>query len=223
MFQCYYLKSSHPHLFNRHVLSTYYKQSSLGMRGGLVSGHLLLFPEDTQVLYIKWVHPQIWKAKCIHIRACVMLVLVHVKLLHSCLNLCNTMDGSPQGSSVHGILQARTLEWVAISFSRGSSKPRDQTGVSYYLLHWQVGSLPVGPPGKPEKNNKHNWKGNEGGLPQPPETRDCCYGCYQNTGENGKLPVLSTGLTDWTRITHTHTHTHTHRLQWYKRSSRHIQ
>ena len=122
-FQCYYLKSSHPHLFNRHVLSTYYKQSSLGMRGGLVSGHLLLSPEDTQVLYIKWVHPQIRKAKCIHIRACVMLVLVHAKLLHSCLNLCNTMDGSPQGSSVHGILQARTLKWVVMSSSRGSSQP----------------------------------------------------------------------------------------------------
>ena len=40
------------------------------------------------------------------------------------------MDCSPPGSSVHGILQARILEWVAISFSRGSSQPRDQTRVS---------------------------------------------------------------------------------------------
>ena len=40
------------------------------------------------------------------------------------------MDFSPPGSSVHGILQARILEWVAISFSRGSSRPRDQTLVS---------------------------------------------------------------------------------------------
>ena len=39
--------------------------------------------------------------------------------------LCNLVDCSPLGSSVHGILQARILEWVAISFSRGSSKPRD--------------------------------------------------------------------------------------------------
>ena len=38
---------------------------------------------------------------------------------------------SPPGSSVHGILQARILEWVAISFSRGSSQPRDQTWVSH--------------------------------------------------------------------------------------------
>ena len=40
------------------------------------------------------------------------------------------MDSSPPGSSVHGIFQARTLEWVAISYSRGSSSPRDQICVS---------------------------------------------------------------------------------------------
>ena len=40
------------------------------------------------------------------------------------------MDCSPPGSSVHGILQARILEWVAISFSRGSSQPRDRTQIS---------------------------------------------------------------------------------------------
>ena len=43
------------------------------------------------------------------------------------LTLCNPVDYSPPGSSVHGILQARILEWVAISFSRGSSQPRDRT------------------------------------------------------------------------------------------------
>ena len=41
------------------------------------------------------------------------------------------MDCSPPGSSVHGILQARTLEWVAVPFSRGPSQPRDQTQVSF--------------------------------------------------------------------------------------------
>ena len=44
--------------------------------------------------------------------------------------LCNPMDYSPSGFSVHGILQARILEWVAISFSRESSRPRDRTQVS---------------------------------------------------------------------------------------------
>ena len=50
--------------------------------------------------------------------------------LQLCLTLCDSMDCSPPGSSVHGILQARILEWVAISSSRGSSQPRDQTCVS---------------------------------------------------------------------------------------------
>ena len=45
-------------------------------------------------------------------------------------NLCDPMDYSPSGSSVHGILQARILEWVAMPSSRGSSQPRNQTWVS---------------------------------------------------------------------------------------------
>ena len=45
-----------------------------------------------------------------------------------CLTLCDPVDCSPPGSSVHGILQARILEWVAISFSRRSLWPRDQEG-----------------------------------------------------------------------------------------------
>ena len=49
----------------------------------------------------------------------------------SCLTLCDPMDCSLPGSSVHGIFQARVLEWVAISFSKGSSQPRDGTRVSH--------------------------------------------------------------------------------------------
>ena len=52
------------------------------------------------------------------------------EVAQSCPILCNPVDCSLPGSSVHGILQARILEWVAISFSRGSSRPRDQTRVS---------------------------------------------------------------------------------------------
>jgi len=57
-----------------------------------------------------------------------------------CLILCNPMDCDPPGSSVHGILQAGILEWIAIFFSRGSSRPRDWTQVSclgrHILYHW---------------------------------------------------------------------------------------
>ena len=60
---------------------------------------------------------------------------MRAKLLQSCLTLCNPMDCSPPGSSVHGILQARILKWVAVLFCRGSSQSRDRTHVSYvYVL-----------------------------------------------------------------------------------------
>ena len=49
----------------------------------------------------------------------------------SCVQLCDPMDGSPPGSPIHGVLQARTLEWMAMSPSRGSSWLRDQTLFSY--------------------------------------------------------------------------------------------
>ena len=52
---------------------------------------------------------------------------VHAKLLQRCLTLCNPMDCSPLGFSVHGILQVRILEWVAIPFFWGPSQPRDRT------------------------------------------------------------------------------------------------
>ena len=57
--------------------------------------------------------------------------------------LCDPMDCSLLGSSIHGIFQARILEWVAISFSRGSSQPKHQTQLSH-----TADSLPTEPPGK---------------------------------------------------------------------------
>ena len=61
--------------------------------------------------------------------------------------LCDPMDCSLSGFSVHGIFQARVLEWIAISFSRGSSRPRNRTWVShitgrrFYHLSRQGGPL----------------------------------------------------------------------------------
>ena len=66
---------------------------------------------------------------------------VCAKSLQLCLTLCNPMDCSPPGSPVHGILQARILEWVAMPSSRKSSWPRDRTRISYIYLHRQAGSL----------------------------------------------------------------------------------
>ena len=72
------------------------------------------------------------------------------KLLQSYPTRCDPMDSSPPGSSVHGILQARILEWVATSFSMVSSQPRDQNQVSCFscigrwvLYHWATWEVPL--------------------------------------------------------------------------------
>ena len=57
-------------------------------------------------------------------------VVSYLPLAQSCLTLCDPMDSSLPSSAVHGIFQARILEWAGISFSRGSSQSRDQTRVS---------------------------------------------------------------------------------------------
>ena len=70
------------------------------------------------------------------------------KSFQLCLTLCDPVDCSPPGSSINGILQARILEWVAISFSRGSSWPR---GSKPFRLHWQADSLPLSHQGSPQE------------------------------------------------------------------------
>ena len=73
---------------------------------------------------------------CFHCRECgfdpwsgnydpTCLMVMCMLVAQSCPTLCDPMDCSPPGFSVYGISQARILEWVAISFSRGSSQPRD--------------------------------------------------------------------------------------------------
>ena len=77
---------------------------------------------------------------------------VHAKSRQSCTTPCDPIDCSPPGSSDHGILQARILEWVAMP-SREPSRPRDRTRVSC-LLHLQVGSLPLATIGKPRLGDR---------------------------------------------------------------------
>ena len=66
-----------------------------------------------------------------------------------CPALCDPVDSSPPDSSVHGIFQARILEWVAISYCRASSQPRDQTRVSCISCIGRQDSLPLATSGKP--------------------------------------------------------------------------
>ena len=122
------------------------------------------------LLYILWVRNKVWwhisitviyrvfiltalKIPCLlihlslptypHNHWFLIFSMCFTKSLRSCATLGNPMDCSPPGFSVHGILQARILEWVAMPSSRGSSWPRDWTHVSY--VPWHVGSLPLEP------------------------------------------------------------------------------
>ena len=85
----------------------------------------------------EWLEPQMYHAGPLCLHAC-----MHAKSLQSCLTLSKTMDCSPPGSSVLGILQARIPEWVAMPCSRRSSWPKNQNLIP------QAGSLPPVPSGK---------------------------------------------------------------------------
>ena len=76
----------------------------------------------TFILFYGWV---VFRCVCVCVCVCVCLLVAQ-----SCPTLCDPMGCSPPGSSVHGILQVRILEWAAIPFSRASSQSRDQTQVS---------------------------------------------------------------------------------------------
>ena len=70
--------------------------------------------------------PPTFKEPCVYIES-----ESETEVAQPCPTLCDPLDCSLPGSSLHGILQARVLEWVAISFSRGSSRPRNRTQVSH--------------------------------------------------------------------------------------------
>jgi len=92
---------------------------------------------------VRWLWPFKWKPSGLMrfwFIALSKFQTVCTKSLQSCLTDCDPMDCSPPGSSVHGILQARILEWVAKPSSRGDSQPRDGIRISC-LLHWRAGPL----------------------------------------------------------------------------------
>ena len=99
------------------------------------------FPIIQLLLFSKW--------KFFILNSLLILYMLLLKHTQSCPTLCNPMDCSPPGSSIHGILQARILEWVAIPFSRGSSQFKDQTWVSCIVGRFFTSE----PPGKPIINS----------------------------------------------------------------------
>ena len=75
-----------------------------------------------------WEHSKEWRNVRTYVSQVISIIFLLVPQM--CPTICDPVDCSPPGSSVHGIFQARVLEWVAISFSRESSWPRAQTWVS---------------------------------------------------------------------------------------------
>ena len=88
------------------------------------------FYESHQILILLQIR-NVRPPKISNLSKVIHLWCVDAKSLQSCPILCDPVDCSPAGSSVHWILQARILEWVAMSSSRGSSQLRDRTDVSY--------------------------------------------------------------------------------------------
>ena len=104
--------------------------------------YLHLYQLPTLTASLDWKLCLLGLAECFSHNACMLSHFSHVWL-------CNPINCNLPGSSVHGILQARILEWVAMPSFRGSSWPGDWTWVSLCLRHWQPGSLLLAPPGKP--------------------------------------------------------------------------
>ena len=104
---------------------------------------------QSEIICLSTIYPSSLMSVTGHTKQVCMHTCVCVLSRFSCVRLCDPMGYGSPGSSVHRILQARILEWVAMSSSRGSSPSRDQTCVSLCLLHWQACSLPLAPPGKP--------------------------------------------------------------------------
>ena len=117
-------------------------------------------------------HPVVKKNQCPHgvlkentvLCVCVCVCVcawAHTRMhrqAQSCPTLCSPIDCSLPGFSVHQISKVRILEQVAICYSKGSSYSRHRTCIFLHLLHWQVGSLPLGPPGRPLSESKVSGK-----------------------------------------------------------------
>ena len=140
----------------------------------------------------------------------------------SCPAVCNSMNCSLPGSSVHGIFQSRILGWVAISFSRGSSQTRDRTHVSYigrqiknHGWEWLRNNDEIGFPDDPLIRNPPVRVADTSSIPgsgRPPgegSGNPLQYSCLENPMDKEAWRIVQgvaksqTWLSDWV---HTHPH-----------------
>ena len=102
------------YIFSPRINWCLWKECDFSPWKGTICERLLILwrKQRESLLQVIWKQSKYWKVEdWLNSWGC-----VHAKLLQSCLALCDPMDCSPSGSSVHGILQARALQWVAISF-----------------------------------------------------------------------------------------------------------
>ena len=129
-------------------------------------------------------------------RCSTLLVIpyVHAKSLQSPLTLSYPMGHSPPGFPVHGILQARILEWVAMPSSRGSSQHRDENCL-LYILHWQEGSLPLVPPGNPWQSLSLSLS-----LSRRSVVSDSCNPVDYSSPDSSVHGILQARILEWVAI-----------------------
>ena len=97
-----------------------------------------IFPRGGGIFVLIWLRSEVSCRPRLMVCKANFIVVLVIKL---CPTLCDPVDHSPPGFSVHGISQARRLQWVVILFSRGSS--------NLHLLHWQADTLPLSHRGSP--------------------------------------------------------------------------
>ena len=110
-------------------------ESELPLFGFLEGAHNRGLSSNSTIYTILWMKTGLWCGRWWFILLVPWYLLFYIivrerEVTQSCPTLCDPMDCSLPGSSVHGIFQAIVLEWIAISFSKGSSQPRDRTRVS---------------------------------------------------------------------------------------------
>ena len=115
-------------LINEDITLYYYKPYTSGININVYHSCIisdLIYILSNHVFYEKRSNSESYIVSSCHIIE--VIKASKVLVTQSCPNLCDPMDCIPPGSSVHGILQARTLEWVAVPFSRGPSWPRNRS------------------------------------------------------------------------------------------------
>ena len=139
-------------------------------------------------------------------------IVVGILVTKSCPALCNPMDYSPPGSSVHRILHARILEWVTLPSSTESSWPRDWTR-RICLLQWQVGSLPLVLPRKPLKLIRCCQIVFQSSQANLHSYRQCMYSCLENPMDAGAWWAAVHGVAkSWTWLERLHFHSSLSRI-----------